>query len=309
MSSRTLARGARAAFTLVELLVVITIIGILIALLLPAVQSARESARAAGCSNNLHQMGIAVQHYNQNHSGYFPPGSPGSVRHGLFTYLLPYLELDNVYNDLELIKRPDPSFNPHNESHRYTYLSIYRCPSFLGPKVIQPGQANASYKQGALTNYQGVGGTYDPSYQPVTRSGAYGDMPHNGIFGWGFVRASAKVRDGLSNTLAMGEFVHTDQNQSSFFSGDPGNVRGWIMGANDGTGTYAFKVFRYGPNADLDRVGNSVPYNHLPFGSYHPHGVNFLLGDGSARLIPSTINLSVYQALGTCNGGESAQMP
>jgi len=309
MSSRTSSPHPRGGFTLVELLVVITIIGILIALLLPAVQSARESARRAGCSNNLHQMGIAIQHYNQNHADYFPPGSPGSARHGLFTYMLPYLELDNVYNDLELIDRPDPNYNPHREDHRYTYLSIYRCPSFVGPKVIYPGQSNASYKQGALTNYQGVGGSYDPSYQPVTRSSPYGDMPHNGIFGWGFVRASAKARDGLSNTLAMGEFVHSDQDENSFFSGDPGNVRGWIMGANGGTGTYAFKVLRYGPNAGLDRTGNSIPYNHLPFGSYHPQGVNFLVADGSARLIPNSINLNVYLALGTCDGGENAQLP
>ena len=91
--------SVRRGFTLVELLVVIAIIGILIALLLPAVQSAREAARRVACANKLKQMGIAVQHYTEVWPEYFPPGSPGVLRHGLFSHMLPYLEQGNVLAD------------------------------------------------------------------------------------------------------------------------------------------------------------------------------------------------------------------
>ncbi|MCP4590129.1 MAG: DUF1559 domain-containing protein, partial [bacterium] len=95
-------KTANRGFTLVELLVVITIIGILIALLLPAVQAAREAARRMQCSNNLKQLGLAVHNYVSIYSEHFPLGCMGYERHGLFTAMLPFLEQDVVHDKLDL---------------------------------------------------------------------------------------------------------------------------------------------------------------------------------------------------------------
>ena len=121
-------------FTLVELLVVITIIGILIALLLPAVQAAREAARRMQCTNNLKQLGLACHNYMAAWNGCFPCAGRGNAHHGLFTRMLPYLEQDSLYGRL--------NFNPATENtsaepqvYRDTIISAYVCPSFGLPVV------------------------------------------------------------------------------------------------------------------------------------------------------------------------------
>ncbi len=123
--------AARRAFTLVELLVVIAIIGILIALLLPAVQAAREAARRSQCTNNLKQIGLAIHDYMDVCRTHFPPGSPGRTRHGFFSLILPFLEQTSVYKDLTL------SGSAHSETHRYTEIPGYVCPSYPGDRIVR----------------------------------------------------------------------------------------------------------------------------------------------------------------------------
>jgi len=298
-------RQSTGGFTLVELLVVIVIIGILVGLLLPAVQNARESGRQTACKNNLNQMGSAIVQYAEANNQYYPHGSPDSEKHGLFTDLLPYLGQLPIWNDLNL------DGIPHNELHRYTFLSVYRCPSFIGPNVVPKNAAGtADYMWGALGTYQGVGGTLYRNGEKITESSQYGDMPHNGMFGWDERRHDRDfANDGLSNTLAIGEFVHSDKDASSFYSGDPGNVRAWILGANDGTGTYAFKVVELPINSKIDRIANKIPYNHLPHGSFHPEGAHFVFGDGHVQFLNESLDLEIYRAMATCNGGEVYVMP
>jgi prepilin-type N-terminal cleavage/methylation domain-containing protein len=294
--------SSRRAFTLVELLVVIAIISILIALLLPAVQSARESARRSKCSNNLKQMGLALQRYQETWPEFFQPGSPGAKTHGLFTHMLPYIEQEVIYNALNL------NGDTYAEPHRNTVIPLYYCPSFLYP--VEVNGATMADMNGVLTTYQGVGGALRYQGETITSSPGYGDMPFNGIFGWGAVRQAAQILDGLSNTLAIGEFVHGDSNRSSLYGGSPGNVRPWILGANEDTASYAFKVVEYSVNAKVDRIADGVPYNHLPMGSHHVEGCQFLISDGSVRMVPQRTNLEVYRALATCNVRESdAQLP
>ena len=122
-------RPSRRAFTLVELLVVIAIIGILIALLLPAVQAARESARRSECTNHLKQLGLALHNYAGTYGEFLPPGSPDSLRHGLFTAMLPFLEHANIHDQIDL------EGIPHDDPMRYTPIAEYTCPSFPGPVV------------------------------------------------------------------------------------------------------------------------------------------------------------------------------
>ncbi|MDY0170677.1 MAG: DUF1559 domain-containing protein [Thermoguttaceae bacterium] len=299
---------ASIAFTLVELLVVIAIIGILIALLLPAVQSAREAARRMQCANNLKQMALAMHNYAAAHREYFPIGSPGPVQHGLFSAMLPYLEQQAIYDQLDLTGKARTTFQ---EPHRYTPVAAYTCPSWPHGDVFRD-MSNGN-QNGAITTYQGIAGAH-PTVPPVTEaSPGCGDMPQNGIFGWARLRRFADVRDGLSNTLALAEFVQIDLIAGSgtmSFENPPGNVRPWVLGAtSSGECSYAFKTVVHPLNSQFDRVSDDVPFNHLPFGSCHPGGGHFAAADGSVHFLSESTSLDLYRRLMTVDGGESVSIP
>lgn len=285
-------------FTLVELLVVIAIIAILIALLLPAIQQVREAARRSTCSNNLRQIGIGI-HNNMDSSGksgFFPVGAIDDGKYGLFTMLLPYIEQVAVYKQIDFKQTPSAS------TQRNTVIPVYGCPSYPGPILVT--QASQSYMLGAMTLYQGVAGAIVNRGEKLLK-GSFGDIPDNGMFGYRWQRRVSDVLDGLSNTLCIGEFVQQDRDPASTFSGFPGNVRAWILGANGtGYGSYSFKVVQYPINAQLDREKDKIPFNHLPFGSYHPGGANFMRADGSCQFLANDIDIDYYRALATCNGRE-----
>jgi len=289
------ARGRVHGFTLVELLVVIAIIGILIALLLPALQVARESARRLQCTNNLKQLGLAMHSYMNTNKGYFPPGSPGPLKHGLFSILLPHLDRQSMFDLIDL------DANSHDDPNRFTIVPEYICPSYPFDSRVPLGQG-FDYQQGALTTYQGSGGAVRRGRVKYTDS-EFGRMPHNGMFGWGFARNLNRIKDGVTQSFAVGEFVQRDLKGGSYVD-YPGNVRPWILGANGTTGSYAFKILEFTPNTELDRIADGVPFNHLPMGSFHKSGVNFLLGDGSVQFVEETIDLETYQRLATVDGNE-----
>ncbi len=298
----------RRAFTLVELLVVIAIIGILIALLLPAVQAAREAARRMQCSNNLKQMGLAIHNYASAH-GAFPPGSRGAYRHALFTFILPYMEHGSVYEMIDLEK---PTYDAANATARFTEISEYICPSFSRDTVIGTRETSVNiYSAGALVTYQGVGGALGKGNASPSKS-QYGDLPNNGIFAWKIQRRPGDVSDGLSNTLAIGEFVHEDSQYSSQPEQYRGNIRPWIMAAHEEStpervASYVFKSLEYRINALVDRgaADSGVAFNWLPMTSPHSGGgCNFAMADGSVHFVTDDLEFDVYQALGTCSGGE-----
>lgn len=297
----------RRGFTLVELLVVIAIIGILIALLLPAVQAAREAARRMQCGNNLKQMGLAIHNYAAAH-GMFPPGSQGAYQHALFTFMLPYMEHDSVYKMIDLQK---PTYDPVNATARFTEISEYICPSFSRDTVIGTRETSVNvYSAGALVTYQGVGGAIGQGGGTTSKSG-YGDLPNNGLFAWKMQRRPGDVSDGLSNTLAIGEFVHEDSQYSSQPEQYRGNIRPWIMAAHEESGTnpasYVFKSLEHHINTLVDRgsADSSCKFNWLPMTSPHSGGgCNFAMADGSVHFITEDMEFKMYQGLGTCSGGE-----
>jgi prepilin-type N-terminal cleavage/methylation domain-containing protein/prepilin-type processing-associated H-X9-DG protein len=295
-----------AGFTLVELLVVITIIGILIALLLPAVQAAREAARRMQCSNNMKQIGLAIHLYAEKQTR-FPPPYLTAYGHGVFSFMLPYLEQQNLYNKFKYM---GGTATNEAQSVRYTPVPCYACPSYaFAPIVMDPVVAEARYVHGALTTYQGVHGVLG-TVTTNEDATSWGYLPRNGFFQSQRSRPISEITDGLSHTLAFGEFVQRDADAGSAYSLPPGNVRGWIIGCNDGLASYVTKVVVYSINKNIDR-GNAgaIAYNYLPFGSDHPGGCNFVLADGSVHFLSENTSLKVYQGLATCNGGELYEVP
>ena len=312
MNCQTLVPSRR-GFTLVELLVVIAIIGVLIALLLPAVQQAREAARRMQCSNNLKQMGLACHNYLDTYQGYFPPGSfyhaTKKWSHGFAVAMLPYLEQNALYEAYDFTIDP---LAAGNKDVRWTQVDAFFCPSYNGEPI---NTSTNAYSDGALFTYQGVAGVYynDAALDSGVTDANPGKISSNGVFRFDGPQRAATIVDGLSNTVMIGEFVHQDR--TGVNSGIPGNVRLWVTGTTKTTGTdsdkglYSTKViYQDTINSTRDRL-MGVGFNHLPFGSKHPGGAQFSVSDGSVRFLPETINFDVYRAVATINGKESHQIP
>ena len=258
---------------------------------------------AAQCTNKLRQLVLASQNYASAKNGALPPGSPDHGLHGGFTFLLPYLEESNLYDTLDLTKS---AYDSVNQTTRYAVVDTFICPNYPQRPVIE-GSTSAS-QNGALTTYQGNGGAVFKRQEDKINSN-YGDLPLNGAFRWGSpARRIKDITDGTTNTLLFGEFVHTDRDPRSPYFELPGNIRPWFAGAPNLTGddkvSYMFKAAAYTPNTKIDRVLDAVPYNHLPFSSFHPGVTNFAYADGSVHLIVDDVNLDAYKFSFTIKGDE-----
>lgn len=321
------------AFTLVELLVVITIIGILIALLLPAVQSAREAARHTQCKNNLRQIGIAAMSHVAA-QGHFPTGGWGwywvgdadrgfglEQPGGWIYNLLPYLEQEALHA-LPRDEQPEVVTDQQKTGAAQminTPLAVMNCPTRRPARPIASGWA--AYNSGTNTarrvaraDYAVNAGTVRTEICAGPTSLSTGDAwpdctktenPHcqtcwpdsktwNGL---SFQRSQitpAHVRDGLSNTILLGE-KHIDPQcyASSCDGGDNESMYG-------------------GFNCDLYRITTSPPQQDRPnarlphfFGSAHSGTCNFVLADGSVRGISYAVDAATFRSLGTRAGGEA----
>ncbi len=286
---------ARSAFTLVELLVVIAIIGVLIALLLPAIQSAREAARRMQCANNLKQVGIALQmhHDAKKHlpAGWLafdpatgqpdPEGEPGW---GWAAMILPFMEEGNLAAQIDYRL---PIADPKNKPARDKLVTIYRCPSDPGEDTFSLDKEDGSGPLFDLpkANYVGVFGNFDvedplPGLKPGEG---------NGVFYHNRKLQYREIRDGLSKTLVVGE--RYSRNGGSTWTG-------MISGAEE---------------AAERTVGIADDmFNHLDghvgdFGSEHAGACQFLFADGSVDTLVDTMDLAVFKALCTRAGGETSR--
>lgn len=317
--SRNRSRGPRGGFTLVELLVVIAIIGIMIALLLPAVQSAREAARGMQCSNHLKQIGLALHNY-ENVTRVFPPGaffdwySAGS---GSYTYLwrgsilahiLPYVEQQTLYDAFdfksnEIWRQKYPGTNTYIAS---TVVATYLCPSDTHSTVNSDGLA--------LHNYAASNGPTEmppnPSCYCECNWNAWKHAPYHdtrnyaGPFNrYGVPTKIAQIEDGLSSTIFFGEVRPACSRHVN---------RGWAN-ANNANGLAGTL-----PPINTDTCDDSHAdfcrrsCNYLPelgFRSRHPGGAMFLFGDGSVHFLSESLNHDLYQALGDKADGRAVSLP
>jgi prepilin-type processing-associated H-X9-DG protein len=284
----------------VELLVVIAIIGILIALLLPAVQAAREAARRGQCSNNLKQIGLGLHNYHDTHLC-FPPGFID--RHGwtVNTYLLPFVEQRSLYDQLNTRNAMDLSNTTTLQLAR-TVLNGYLCPSSdESDRSQSPDITINGYKIG-VSNYLGIMGTQD------LRCWVPGS---NGLF---FHNSAVKMRDitdGTSNTFAFSERSAHGNWYGGIWAGT--TIQQCSGQTNYYCGTQGFEALRNALIVTIQSWGliNGTGYQYGP-SSMHPGGCQFLLADGSVRFVSQTIdaanngptNMSTYQKLGSRNDGQ-----
>lgn len=292
-------RTKKRAFTLVELLVVIAIIGVLVALLLPAVQAAREAARRTSCFNNMKQIGLALHNYHDTHKT-FPmgwigleaatnrPHADGVPGWGWGAFILPFVEQESLSEQAVRITRP--VLDPANQVARETFLKLYRCPSDTPASqefmLGQSGSPTTPLVKLASASYVGVHGTLELADCEGLPVGT--QCRSDGIFYHLSATRFAHIQDGTSNTLAVGE-------RSARFG-----FSTWVGAVQGGDDAFARIL------GTADHAPNSVNGHLDDFSSRHPGGTNFVLADGSVRLIADTVDLRVYRAAATRDGGEVA---
>ncbi|MCU0879251.1 MAG: DUF1559 domain-containing protein [Pirellulaceae bacterium] len=292
----------RGAFTLVELLVVIAIIGVLVALLLPAVQAAREAARRASCSNNLKQLGIALHNYHDTHQS-FPFGWSNRGQ-GWSAMILPQIEQGNLYDTLQWAEANNWSIdNSPNERACGTLIKLYRCPSAAIPEHVD----NQGIALRVPACYRGVASSTADSDDPGTSaSGRHLELNSlEGLFFGDSKIRMADILDGTSNTAAIGESkwetFTQDGNQMDFwYIGSP-QIDPWPSGTE-----YSEFVGSTGvPYNARSQAALSGYIKELSFSSFHPGGAMWVYADGSVKFLSYTMNAAVYQAIGSRDGGEA----
>jgi prepilin-type N-terminal cleavage/methylation domain-containing protein len=330
----SLRRREHGGFTLVELLVVIAIIGILVALLLPAVQAAREASRRIKCTNNLKQMGLACQNFAAIYKA-LPMGyartadhiknGASAVKEGLMTDMLKYMEEGSVYSQINFGYYLPPKKNYYDDPTRAIVIDAYICPDWQDDRVFGSVPSGYEYELGAMCSYAGVAGVIpgidanalvlDQTHTIPSPSG-YGDIPDNGAFlvtqekvqglpqMVGERRKLSQITDGQSNSFMIGEFVHRDCRLGTFFEPlvQNLNVRPWYIGSY-ADALYHAKVIEYPPNACQSRA-DGIPFSHLPMGSYHPGITLFAHVDGSVVTIANNIDVQLFKNMSTVRGGE-----
>ncbi|MBN2296795.1 MAG: DUF1559 domain-containing protein [Pirellulales bacterium] len=309
--SSTIGRAKLRGFTLVELLVVIAIIGILIALLLPAVQAAREAARRMQCTNNLKQIGSALHNYNASY-GCFPAGTIidyintekcGVDCRGTSFYLsiLPFFEeaaVEGIY-DYDAPNRWFDQTQAARNRLKKTRLHFYICPSQTEWSSYLP-----------RLDYFGITGGKN-----FKSAGWRGHVFEDGVM---YMNSYTKIRDitdGTACTMAVGESVHPSRwgdggVPGSYGDGCVGGAGTWWLGGatpkNDPGGLSVGRILR----STMHPINSSIlciePWddNDVPCGSKHAGGANFLFCDGHVTFLDETIDWQLYQELSTRAGGE-----
>jgi prepilin-type N-terminal cleavage/methylation domain-containing protein len=287
----------RRGFTLIELLVVIAIIAVLIGLLLPAVQQAREAARRAQCINNLKQLGLAIHGYHDSFNSLPPgwigvqggiPNTQGPSGFAWGVHLLPYLDQTPLYNRVNFNV---PCLDTANDAVRLTQLTLFRCPTDPSPDFWSIRQVASTTVVTTLPTANYVGNFGTVSYEDICSSPPFpaAQCQGNGIFSHNSALKLRDVTDGLSNTVFAGEHKTNSQlNWNSTWFGVAPNgedALARILAVSDHTPNH--------PNLHID-----------DYSSWHTGGVHLLLGDGRVRFITQSVDTNLFKAIATRSGNE-----
>jgi prepilin-type N-terminal cleavage/methylation domain-containing protein len=306
--------GNRPAFTLVELLVVIAIIGILVALLLPAVQSAREAARRIQCTNNLKQIGLAIHNY-QLALGTFPPGNitegPCCGTQSLISWpisILPYVELQTLYDRYDM-----NAFNedPPNQFVREARVPGYTCPSetdanaLVVPESGPASQMGVAYRRGS---YRGVAGRSNGLGWFETEEWKAAGMPYmwrGPLHSVGThdmkTERIGNITDGTSNTLLVGEMTTiTHPNRRSLWACSYA-----MYNLSSVTPQSRSILGDYDKCVEIGGQGGPNPCKY-GWGSHHPSTILYVFCDGSVHGISKSIDIMLLAQLATIEGGTVA---
>ncbi len=324
-------RSNREAFTLIELLVVIAIIGVLVGLLLPAVQQAREAARRASCINHMKQVGIAIHSYNDANKK-LPPGGeweqgapwrilqstgakptgPNRERGGVLVRLLPYLEENSLYSQIDFEGGTVASQMVNGKRVREYVISTYLCPTDIHDGTLEDGSSiRAISNYGANYGPSWAGGNGNPncpcgqnynSYRPLTNTGHTNPAGPFSREGNIFVCKLTDVTDGLSKTIFFGEVrANCSRHQR----------RGWAH-TNNGNGLFnTLYPLNYDScskdvaSAGGDGCGAECNWKtEFGYKSLHPGVVNFLMGDGAVTTLPENVDHTAFQLIGCRMDGQ-----
>jgi prepilin-type N-terminal cleavage/methylation domain-containing protein len=300
---------ARSGFSLVELLVVISIIALLMGLLLPAVQKVREAAARTQCTNNLKQIGLAIHHFHNDFKK-LPPNRLSDLHATWAVLILPYLEQNNLYNQWNI---PLPYY-VQSDVARLTPVPVYFCPSrrtaqsaplasLDGDRDDDTNPTLGPHVPGALGDYGACTGTdnCDGCDCPGAANGAF--RAAYSQFGQSLGSVTfTHVTDGLSNTIFLGE-KHVPLNSFGYGTLDCSLYNGdyWLCCSRSA-----------GPNYALAQSPSDVPsnlfsnpfYPNIGFGSYHPGICQFVMGDGSVRPIANSTDPGILALLANIADGQ-----